>query len=560
MSGKDEVKSLDCPNTTELDDRIIKFHLEDGLVVTSTTQIIHLAKDSDLIRTLLQEQKDEIELKLSLTESEWNHFISHYTLMRVDYGSSSLSSRAKMIITAYYLGASSLIASLSSSMLCGINVDSMGLNELDHVYRIITDKNIMMNINDVDKLIFGTIYSNHSTLLSFIFDLSNPLKQNRIIEYLIRLRYDDLLMKVAKPKLLCLNHLKHSISHNNLVIFKYIIDNIESVETMIVMVQEYMNQLRRYEMLLYIFDKAIINTSSLFIYIQLIKHSPEILQKLICNPNFSVTIKGKEFNMTKLTFAIINASNDDLELFKIYESFCKGLDVGLGIVEEMFYLTPPSNNAIVTGWFDTHSAIAAVNSPVSPPNMSSFPNIFQYIIVNYVKQPDQINITSDETVNVLRDKSNYISFIQFIGQDIIDEKSSVDTDEYAPDDYLMARHWGKGLPQYAIYEQYHKFSDYERGLKILPTNEHINEMDNEHINEVEEPLFAHPELINLMNDFDMDLDEKSSIIENSLTNETLDEMNRIISEYTTEPQLDIIDRSINDSDEKYNDEKEPEIK
>lgn len=559
MSGKDEVKSLDCSNTTELDDRIIKFHLEDGLVVTSTAQIIHLAKDSDLVRTLLQEQKDEIELKLSLTESEWNHFISYYTLMRVDYGSSSLSSRAKMIITAYYLGASSLITSLSSSMLYGINVDSMGWNELDHVYRVITDKNIMMNISDVDKLIFGTIYSDHSNLLSFIFDLSNPLKQNRIIEYLIRLRYDDLLMKVAKPKLLCLNHLKHSISHNNLAIFKYIIDNIESAETMIVMVQEYMNQLRRYEMLLYIFDKAIINASSLFIYIQLIKHSPEILQKLICNPNFSVTIKGRAFDMTKLTFEIINASNDDLELFKTYESFCKSIDVGLGIIEEMFYLTPPSNNAVVTGWFCPHAAIASVNNPVSPPNMSSFPNIFQYIIVNYVKQSDQINIINDETVNVLRDKSNYISFIQFIGQDIVDEKKSAHSDEYAPDDYLMARHWGKGLPQYAIYEQYHKFSDYERGLKILPTNGHIDEVNNEHTNE-EEPLFTHPGLINLMNDLDADLDEKSSTIENSLTDETLDEMNRIISEYTFQLPLDVISRSISDSDEKYNDEKEPEIK
>jgi hypothetical protein len=208
----------------------------------------------------------------------------------------------------------------------------------------------------------------------------------------------------------------------------------------------------------------------------------------------------------------------------------------------------------------------AAHSPVSTPNVSLFPTIFQYIITNYVKQPDQINITNDEIVDVLRDKSNYINFIQFIEQDITDEKSSTDSDEYAPDDYLLARHWSKGLPQYAIYDQYHRFSDYEKGLKILRVDELINEgpafINAENINEVVgEPLFGHLEYIHFMDDFNVDLeekDEKSSIAENALINETLEEMNRIINEYTIQPQLDIISHSIGDSDEKYNDEKEPE--
>lgn len=537
MTEKLEVKSLDELGLPSLDDRILKFQLEDALLVLTPKDIRRLAHDSDLIRVLLENQKDDIELRLSLTQSEWIFINDHYGLIYRDKDL-RLTSRARLLIAAYYLGASTLISNLSSSFLLYKDEEVINYQELDNVYHIITDKNHLLKIEGLDRLLFVSIKVEHTLLFRFIFDQLSFSKQSKVIEYMIRLQYNNLLIDSVKSSLLCLNHLKNAITHNNIFIFQYIIDNYESSakSTIIMSVQSYIHKLQRREMLLYIFDKIAINFDSIFIFVPLIKESPSLLQKMIDRKDFIDVVQSRNFNISRLTTQIILSSNDNLELFKLYESFCRELKIELKLDDKNFGLNDNSDDDsnsnesdhFPLGWFDTALFLASKNEPSIPKiDMKLYPSIFRYILQNYIHNINDINLanSSSEIVDILREKSNHLSFANFLEQDI-DETKIQDPEKwtYPIDDFSLTRHYGYEISQYSIYREYCSYDDYSKdniGGMIADGNDMVNVPEEP---EPEEDII--PNHIDLMIDnidpqLSDDADEKT--VDDVLTNDLLEQ-------------------------------------
>jgi hypothetical protein len=489
---ENKVSSLDVPGI--INDRILKLQLEDDLIITSEKEIKILARDSDLIRCLLEDQKDDIELRLSVTRSEWNSVIKSYGFLNIEE-KTSLASRSKMLILAYYLGASALISNLSLSFLCGSDKDVISYQDLDDFYHIVTDKSILSKINNIERLLFASIYIYHAPLFIFIFDQLSHSRQSRIIEYMIRLQYNDLLIDRLKSRLLCLTHLKHTITHNNIIIFKHIISNLDSAaQSLTITMKDYMCKLKRREMLMFIFDKIPINQSSIFDFIPLIKHSPELLQQMLLREDFVQTVCGREFHMARMTIEIILSSNDNLSLFQEYESFCKRFNLNLKIIEEEFYLiVNDCNGGLVESWLEVefkNRILPPKSGQILPSiDMSPYPNIFQYILANYMQYPANVNLTSNSegVIDILRNKSNHFDFAQFIAEDEKKDEDIIDSShKYPGDDHIFTRHWRGGISQYAEYNEYCKYEDYGKSgmgwvsdgpdISDVPANIQINEI------------------------------------------------------------------------------------
>jgi hypothetical protein len=121
--------------------------------------------------------------------------------------------------------------------------------------------------------------------------------------------------------------------------------------------------------------------------------------------------------------------------------------------------------------------------------MSPYPNIFQYILANYMQYPANVNLISNSkgVIDILRNKSNHFDFAQFIAEDEKKDEDIIDSShKYPSDDHTFTRHWRGGISQYAEYSEYCKYEDYGKSgmgwvtdgtdMGDVPANIQVNEI------------------------------------------------------------------------------------